>query len=322
MRFYKQPELSDYWYCDLRPYGLGRRSTGTSDKKEAMQRVSAWLAANGGVVKGAAKPSATLAGLIDRYLLWADTHKTYKSATRDSVILQQFLVCCGDVAVSDLTPSHIEQFQLQRAKRVSPSCVNRDMSSVRHMLDTKAVDWELIPAPICRRIKRMKMSKRLRESYTEAQIQKLFAATEEPFRSYWKVYAWTGMRRGEGNRLRWADVQDGWLRIRDPKERKDKCIPISAALRQVLDGMDHTSEYVIPVKDEVLTRRYTQDAAKAGIGGTLHKLRHSFASILLRNGVPIQVVRDLMGHSSLAITNLYAHASDEDKMASVNFFSA
>jgi site-specific recombinase XerD len=39
-----------------------------------------------------------------------------------------------------------------------------------------------------------------------------------------------------------------------------------------------------------------------------HKLRHTFGSRLVQRGVDIVVVRDLLGHSSIAITSLYLHA--------------
>jgi site-specific recombinase XerD len=42
-----------------------------------------------------------------------------------------------------------------------------------------------------------------------------------------------------------------------------------------------------------------------------HALRHVYCSRLLNAGVPINIVRDLMGHASLTSTNEYAHSSVE-----------
>jgi len=50
---------------------------------------------------------------------------------------------------------------------------------------------------------------------------------------------------------------------------------------------------------------------------TIKDLRHSMVSNLLDRGVPIHVVRDLMGHSSINVTALYAHARDDAKVAAV-----
>lgn len=49
-----------------------------------------------------------------------------------------------------------------------------------------------------------------------------------------------------------------------------------------------------------------------------HSIRHTYASTLLRNGVDIQTVAELMGHSAIAITQIYLHSSSEQKHDAVN----
>lgn len=51
---------------------------------------------------------------------------------------------------------------------------------------------------------------------------------------------------------------------------------------------------------------------------TYHKFRHAFATRLLDAGVPIHNVRDLLGHSSLAVTDHYAHCSPARLRESIN----
>ncbi len=51
----------------------------------------------------------------------------------------------------------------------------------------------------------------------------------------------------------------------------------------------------------------------AGIHFSLHRLRHSFVTMLLRSGVPIHVASALAGHTSIATTSGYARAFDEDQ---------
>ena len=58
--------------------------------------------------------------------------------------------------------------------------------------------------------------------------------------------------------------------------------------------------------------------AAAGVGYvSWHKLRHTFATILVANGASVTAVRDLLGHSSLATTSKYLHATDEDRRRAV-----
>lgn len=49
-----------------------------------------------------------------------------------------------------------------------------------------------------------------------------------------------------------------------------------------------------------------------------HSIRHTYASTLLKNGVDIQTVAELMGHSAIAITQIYLHSTNEQKYNAVN----
>jgi site-specific recombinase XerD len=50
---------------------------------------------------------------------------------------------------------------------------------------------------------------------------------------------------------------------------------------------------------------------------TWHTLRHTFASRLTRNGADLVTVKELLGHSSVAVTMRYAHSNDETKRRAV-----
>jgi integrase len=58
-------------------------------------------------------------------------------------------------------------------------------------------------------------------------------------------------------------------------------------------------------------------AGLAGQGITPHKLRHTFATHLIRSGVDIRTVQELMGHSELEITAKYLHSDTKTKQAAV-----
>ena len=49
-----------------------------------------------------------------------------------------------------------------------------------------------------------------------------------------------------------------------------------------------------------------------------HMLRHSFASLLLENGVDIYTIKDLMGHTNVRTTQIYAHIVNEQKEKAAN----
>ncbi len=65
-----------------------------------------------------------------------------------------------------------------------------------------------------------------------------------------------------------------------------------------------------PVRDEVLGL-YDPEL------GTLHRLRHTFASDLAGNGTDLETLRDLLGHHSVQTTEIYLHTGMERKRAAV-----
>src|ERR1035441_5598202 len=131
-----------------------------------------------------------------------------------------------------------------------------------------------------------------------------------------------GLRVSEALALRPADVNttDGTLRVLHGKGDKARTVGLDAgALDAVARWMDKRREsgfrngpLFCTLAGGPLSAGYVRDMlkrqrAKAGIEKRVHPhgLRHTHAAELVREGVPINVIRDQLGHSSLAVTDRY-----------------
>ena len=162
----------------------------------------------------------------------------------------------------------------------------------------------------------------------------------------WRLAAWTGMRRGEIAGLTWGDVDTdtGTLTVRrarvnvtsaDVRESKPKTargrrrVELDEETRVALaawrerqeaerkawqdtwsgDDLVFTLEDGTALRPDYLSRTFQARAARAGLPVIrFHDLRHTHASLLLAAGVPVKVVSERLGHSTVAFTmDVYQH---------------
>ncbi|MBL8632814.1 MAG: tyrosine-type recombinase/integrase [Myxococcales bacterium] len=140
------------------------------------------------------------------------------------------------------------------------------------------------------------------------------------------VYA--GLRVSEVYGLRWrsVDLERGTLTIRNgyrdrpTKSRRERVIPIVDQLRSVLTVWRQrcpSQDYVCPSSTGLAADRRPEIRhlyRKASVpvpAATWHILRHTFASHFLMSGGSLLTLQRLLGHSSIAITQIYSHLSDD-----------
>jgi integrase/recombinase XerD len=138
----------------------------------------------------------------------------------------------------------------------------------------------------------------------------------------------TGIRVGELCKLWTSDVShDGSsLRIRGKGSRDRMVYVTDVDLRIALQKLVTFRQRVLGGPGPLFTNRWGTElrpqsfrsrlriaASEAGLGRkvTPHMLRHTAATLLIETGVDIRIVQRLLGHSSIATTEIYTHVSDE-----------
>ena len=132
----------------------------------------------------------------------------------------------------------------------------------------------------------------------------------------------TGCRKGEILTLRWSDYREGHLFLRDSKTGP-RTVWLSAPARAILNARDRTGRWVFPAPDgrgpqtrNWLDGFWRRVRAEADIEDVrLHDLRHTHASIALRQGATVLAIGRLLGHADPQTTLKYAHPADAMVMA-------
>jgi integrase len=252
----------------------------------------------------------------------------------------------ANVTLDRVRPSHVEGWIVElRRKGLAESTVRSAYTILRAVLDTAVRDGALGSNPAAA-IRRPPVTAKEAPHLTPAQVADLLRAAEGGrYASLFALLVHTGLRRGEALALQWSDVDlargilrvrgtlsriDGGLVVTEPKTAKSKrFVPLSEPAERLLHqvhaaqaeerrlagstwrqtGFVFTTEFGEPCDPRNAFRALRAAATKAGLPHAgLHTLRHSAASVMLTRGVPLKVVSDILGHSSIAITgDIYGH---------------
>ena len=193
------------------------------------------------------------------------------------------------------------------------------------------VEWELIQVSPMNGVKKLKTPEATFDFYTGEETNLFLneCHKSEPFWRPFFVTAFnTGMRLGELAALRWDDVdfERDLIHVRrnlyrghegTPKGGRNRQIPMNQLLKNVLQKHYQTNKknprVFLSLQGTDLTvnshrRSFERIIKKAGLKRIrFHDVRHSFASQLVMNGVILSVVQELLGHSTIAMTERYSH---------------
>lgn len=189
----------------------------------------------------------------------------------------------------------------------APATINRTIGTVKKALH---MAWELgrTPEDYSRHIKRLPENNARSVFLTVDQVHKLAEHASEQTRAAIWIAVLTGARRGEILALKREDIGAESLTIHaaNTKTLRTRTVPISEALRPWLAYIPLRVNY-----EGLKTgfRRAREAAEMEHVN--FHDLRHSCASLLVNMGYPLEVIRDILGHTSVKTTERYAHLQTE-----------
>jgi len=130
-----------------------------------------------------------------------------------------------------------------------------------------------------------------------------------------------GLRISELSGMRLEDIGEEWIQVHG-KGNKVRELPLLPIVRKVLteySAQYHPKTYLFekgnaPMNTAQLRYRLTKLFKKEGLKVTPHQLRHSFATHLLNHGARIADVSELLGHETMATTQVYTKLGSVKKM--------
>jgi integrase len=293
---------------------------------------------------------ATLGEWITEWLASAGARGRRESTQRIYITLLRGRVvpALGAVTLARLSPAILERFFRQEEQQLKPSSVRTLYAALRVCLaDAERLD--LIASNPLRKVRAPKVPPVERPSWTPEEARRFWAvaATGEDL-AFWLVLLTCGLRIGEALALTWedCDLERATLRVRrtittdrrgspvmggTTKSGKPRTLPLAPSVVEVLRQQrahalaqrlacadiweDHNLVFpgITGGPRSATMIRYRLDGLckEAKVTRlTPHGLRHTAASMLAEHA-PVAVARDVLGHSSLAITNTYIHASDQ-----------
>lgn len=189
---------------------------------------------------------------------------------------------------------------------------------------------------------------RTRSYLTEEELERMMALRLKPgsemavARDLFFMECRTGLRISDLLQLRWEAYDGASLHLRMQKTRRSVTVPVTNGVRTVLeryrDLFSSAGGYIFPTLRCVTPCADTFSHAKSLISATgrvnrqikglarragvekrisTHTGRHTFATMLISHGASIYEVKELLGHSDVKVTQVYAHLADSRKRALV-----
>ena len=278
--------------------------------------------------------------MIERFIRYIQTEKRYSNLTvsaykRDLEQFREYLINIyglNDVTKADTQMARSYIVELKKKGEENRS-INRKMSALRSFykfcLREKAVDKTPMQG-----IKSLKQPKELAKFVPEQDMDKVSFEGDGDFKNVrdellFEMLYQTGMRQAELRGVKDDDVDAVAMQVKVlGKRNKERIIPVSGKLLEMIDGYKIVRDEQFPERDNVML--LVDDKGRAmspyfvykTVHGILegvttleqkspHVLRHTFATHLLNEGADIRAIQKILGHSSLSSTQIYTHNTIE-----------
>ena len=235
--------------------------------------------------------------------------------------------------LTQATTAMVKSFIVRlKENKLANRSIDRKISTLRTYYKYLLRESKVAKSPMVG-IKALKIPKSLVKFVTESDINKVSFAESDDFATrrdqlLFEMLYQTGMRQAELRGLRDADVDRSGMAVKiHGKRNKDRLVPLSMEMLQLIAKYqalrdaafaNRADRLLLNDKGEEMTASYVYNKVHHMLQGVTslkqkspHVLRHTFATHLLDEGASLVAIQKLLGHTSLATTQVYAHNTIE-----------
>ena len=278
--------------------------------------------------------------MLERFLRYIKTERRYSNLTvsaykRDLEQFGAYLINIYELnditkATTAMARSYIVSLKEKGEENRS---INRKMSSLRSFYKF-CLREEVIEMSPMQGIKSLKQPKELAKFVPEHDMEKVSFDGDGDFKVLrdellFEMLYQTGMRQAELRGLKDNDVDPITMQLKvRGKRNKERIIPISKPLLEMIDGYKKVRDEQFPVRENVvlivddkgreMSPTFVYRVVHRILEGVTtleqkspHVLRHTFATHMLNEGADIRAIQKILGHSSLSSTQIYTHNTIE-----------
>ncbi len=306
-----------WWISFTTPSGERVRcSAATEDKTQAQEFHDKLKAESWRVSRLGDKPKRTWDEAAYKWLMETQHKKSHHEDVAKINWLQQFF---RGKYLDELTRDVIAKIGELKRQQSTPATANRLLALIRAILRRSALDWEWIDKPPV--IKLYREAKRRVRYLSVTQASMLIQELPQHLADMVTFSLATGLRRSNVTNLEWSQVDMqrnvAWIHGDQAKAGKPIHVTLNATAiavltRQIGKHPKTVFSYKGKPITQVNTKAWYKALKRAGIEDfRWHDLRHTWASWLTQNGVPLNVIQEMGAWESAEMVRRYAHLAPE-----------
>ena len=250
-----------------------------------------------------------------------ELHGSHLRSNTWRYMMPKFNATFGRMKIGDINAGDIQKLYNEIASRRTHSTARRYMTLLRLIFNKAKVWGDFIGENPCSGVKLGREANHRIRYLTSPEIETLLGAANPRLWPVVAIALLTGMRRGEILGLTWenVDLNHGRLYILQSKSGLPRELPISPKLAGVLHGIGPKAKGPIVDLPVIMLRRLFSEALRGSriASFRFHDLRHTFASHYVMAGGDLLTLSRILGHTTTAMTQRYAHLASDYLAAKV-----